>query len=286
MTKLTVDHLSYSRRGKNILQDISFTLEKGERLAVLGPNGAGKTTLFSLLTDVIRPDRGNVCFQEGQTFAQIKNRVGVVWDNIRLFPFLKVKEVIRFVSAMYGQPSVPPGYYNCLELGKIENSLMQTLSRGESKRVLIYLAMLSSPQLLLLDEPTAELDPFIREKIWKTIFLTDHRTLVFSTHHWEEAAAYATRIAFLYEGRLINAPCSAAELFAKTALTQKVMVARTTPVDNLPAACWYDEEEYRVYLLTEETAGMLDVIGQTTSAYSVLPPTLKDVYHYLIYTRL
>lgn len=284
MAKITLDHLSYSRRGKKILQDISLTLEKGERLALLGPNGAGKTTLFSLLIDVIRPDQGTVYFDNRQTFAQVKNKVGVVWDNLKLFPFLKVKEVIRFVSAMYGLRFVANPYYACLELDKIENSLMQSLSRGESKRVLIYLATLASPELLLLDEPTAELDPFIREKIWKTIFLTDCRTLVFSTHQWEEAALYATRIAFIYEGKLINTPCSAAELFATTALTQKVVVKRTVPIDNQAEVCWYEEEEYRFYLLTAATSGVLDAIRQVTSDYSVLPPGLKDLYYYLIYT--
>lgn len=102
MAKITLGHLSYSRRGKKIIQDISFTLEKGERLALLGPNGAGKTTLFCLLAEVIRPDGGTVYFDNHQTFAPIKNEVGAVWDKLTLFPFLKVKEVIRFVSAMYG----------------------------------------------------------------------------------------------------------------------------------------------------------------------------------------
>lgn len=102
MAKITLGYLSYSRRGKKIIQDISFTLEKGERLALLGPNGAGKTTLFCLLAEVIRPDGGTVYFDNHQTCAPIKNEVGAVWDKLTLFPFLKVKEVIRFVSAMYG----------------------------------------------------------------------------------------------------------------------------------------------------------------------------------------
>lgn len=284
MPKITLDHLSYARRGKEILRGISFTVQKGERLALLGPNGAGKTTLFCLLTDVIKPDKGSVYFGDHQTFAQVKHLTGVLWDNLTLFPYLKVKEVIRLVSAMYGLTTGSDTLYACLELDKLKNSLMQSLSRGERKRVLIYLAMLPSPELLILDEPTAELDPFMREKIWNTVFLNHNRTLVFSTHQWEEAALYATRIAFLHDGKLVCPPCTREELFTKAALTKKIVVDHTISIPVKENVCHYEEGEYRIFLFTEATAGFIDTIRQTTSAYSELPVGLKDVYQYLIST--
>lgn len=284
MTKITIDQVSYRRMEKEILQNVSFTLDEGTRLAVLGPNGAGKTTLFELITGILRPDKGRIYFDDRQTFDQAKRSIGVLWDSLRLFPWLKVKEVIHYVSAMYGLPKLPNIYYGYLELNKIEHSLMQTLSQGEQKRVCIYLAMLGSPDLLILDEPTSELDPFIREKIWKHIFLPEDKTLLFSTHHWEEAADYATHIAFMHNGKMLNVPCPVAALLSNTRLMEKIVVGKDVTIKNSETLCQYEEEQHRIYLLTQGDENYRDEIKRSILNYSILPIGLKDVYQYLIYT--
>jgi ABC-type multidrug transport system ATPase subunit len=221
---LSVEKVNYKVSEKKILDDISFVMDDGDSVALLGHNGAGKTSLFEALTDVVKPDSGNILFSEKMPFVKCKTRIGVLWDNITLFPWLRVKEVIRYVLSMHGIGHYPIDSYNYLGIKPIENSFMHKLSKGENRKIELFLATIHEPDFLILDEPTSSIDPIIRDYIWHNIILKKNRTVLFSTHQWDEAEKYANKILFIHEGKLLNNPMSGVSLIEKSKFKIKISV--------------------------------------------------------------
>jgi ABC-type multidrug transport system ATPase subunit len=279
--KLTVKDIYYNRKEKNILNGIRFQVDTGQVTAVLGHNGAGKSSLFEIVTDVIKPTSGTVLFNDNQSFAKIKHQVGVLWDNIALFPLLKVKEIIRYISSIYGIRQLPVERYSFLELEAIENSMMCKLSKGEQKRVELFIATLHSPDLLILDEPTAALDPIVRGNIWDKVILNEGRTVLFSTHLWDEAFQYADTIIFLHHGRQLNHPASGKELIESSRFKRKIVLNKSICIE-VPPVFSYETESNKNFLFREEDADTMQKIKAQTMSYSVMPVTMEDIYHYLI----
>jgi ABC-2 type transport system ATP-binding protein len=276
---LSVEHINYTISGKKILHDISFKINDGDILAILGHNGAGKTSLFEILTGIIRPNTGNVFYNE-RSFSSIKGKTGVLWDDISIFPWLKVKEVIHYVSTIHKIKSYSMSYYNYLDLKRIENTFMHKLSKGERKKVELFLSVIHNPELLILDEPTSSLDPLTRNLVWENIILQKNKTILFSTHQWEEAFRYASKIVFLHEGKIINEPCSGEELIHSTQFVQKIAIHNSIRVENMNVFS-YETKSNIYYLIESDDDSSLDKIKRQTMNYSILPIDLEDIYYYL-----
>jgi len=279
---LSVEHINYSISKKELLKDISFQLDEGDILAVLGHNGAGKTSLFEILTDIVRPNSGTVFYDKDKSFSALKGKIGVLWDNISLFPLLKVKEVICYVLSMYHINSIPSNSFNYLELKPIENTLMSKLSKGEKRKVEIFLSTIHDPDMLILDEPTSFLDPLIRDIVWENIILQKNRTVLFSTHHWEEASKFASKIIFLYNGKILNNPASGKEIISSSKFVKKIIVHSATPMQEINAFS-YEKKASVYYLIEKEHETVMNKIMSQTLNYSIFPIDLEDIYHYLIH---
>lgn len=284
MNIIDLKNISYTASQKKILNNISLSVDQGEIIALLGENGAGKTTLFEVMAGVICPQEGCVRYFNDKKITQIKKRIGVLWDNQLLFPSLKVKEIINYVSMMYGlKGKYDHSIFNFLELDNLKNMFMRKLSRGEKKRVEILLVTIHNPDILFLDEPTAELDPIIREQIWENIFLPNNRTIIFTTHQWEEANKYATKIAFIHKGKIINTPESVETMITNFELNRKIIFPKEIMTDFLGDYFIYETNVNKVLLLKEKDFQVvLPVVQQRTNSYSVLPVDLKDIFNYLI----
>lgn len=283
--KLKIDHINLNIAGKQILNDVTFELNDGDILALLGDNGAGKTTLFEIITNLINPSSGNVVFDNSKSFNLIKKDTGVLWDNITLFPWLKVKEIINYVMSIYKIAEIPKIIYETLDLNRIENNFMHTLSKGEKKRVAVLISTLHNPNLLLLDEPTSELDPLVRKHIWENIFCMNNRTILFSTHTWEEAVHYATKIVFIYKGKIINKPCAVRELINSIQFSKKIIIHASEEIKGVTSFS-YKTKSNIVFLLKPDDVDSLNLIKQQTMSFSVLPVDLEDVYYYLISDKI
>jgi ABC-2 type transport system ATP-binding protein len=182
------------------LRDVGFELARGELLGVIGPNGAGKTTLLSVLAGVLAPDAGEVVAPAGGVgwvpqHPAIYSRLSVA-ENLRLFAHLeKVADVDGTVAAMLEE----------IDLADRADDEVGRLSGGNRQRVNLGVGLLAEPSVLLLDEPSAALDPRQRERVWD--FLTGHAAggtaIAFSTHIIEEAAHYADRLLVLADGELL-----------------------------------------------------------------------------------
>jgi ABC-2 type transport system ATP-binding protein len=199
-TTLAVRSLTKRFGGRIALNQVSFELSPGELIGIIGPNGAGKTTLLSILAGVLEPDEGDVS-QPGQDIGWVPQQPALysklsVTENLLLFARLeKVGDPDTAVARMLEQAA----------LGDRAHDEVGRLSGGNQQRVNIAIGLLTQPAVLLLDEPSAALDPRQRERLWEFISeLAGHgTTVVFSTHNVAEVERYATRVLLLADGELL-----------------------------------------------------------------------------------
>ena len=184
------------------LDGVSIAAAPGERVAVIGPNGAGKTTLLSILAGIQRPDAGNV-----ETGGQ---RVGWVPQQAALYGKLTVAENLRLFARLEGRDDVEQVVERMLDqaaLGDRRDDPVAELSGGNRQRVNIAIGLLAEPRVLLLDEPSASLDPRQRERLWEFILALAERgtAVVYATHDLSEADRHANRVLVLADAELVFA---------------------------------------------------------------------------------
>jgi ABC-2 type transport system ATP-binding protein len=185
---------------REALRSVSFAAEPGEMVAVIGPNGAGKTTLLQILAGALEPTTGAVSLDPGQ--------VGWVPQQPALYGKLSVAENLRLFARLEKVPDVGGAVARMLEqtgLGARAGDEVARLSGGNRQRVNIAIGLLGEPAALLLDEPSAALDPRQRERLWEFIggLAATGTAVVFSTHNVVEAERYADRMLVLADGELL-----------------------------------------------------------------------------------
>jgi ABC-2 type transport system ATP-binding protein len=185
---------------REALKGVSLRADRGELVAVIGPNGAGKTTLLSILAGVQRADAGGVNRDVGD--------VGWVPQQAALYGKLTVAENLRLFARLERLADPEAAVGDMLELTGLReraDDLAAALSGGNRQRVNIALGLLGRQDVLLLDEPTAALDPRQRERVWDFVLDLARRgtTVVYSTHDLQEAARHADRVAVLADGELL-----------------------------------------------------------------------------------
>jgi ABC-2 type transport system ATP-binding protein len=181
---------------RDALRSVSFSVADGEKVAVIGPNGAGKTTLLQILAGGLEPTAGSV---------DVDGRIGWVPQHPALYSKLSVAENLRLFARLERVPDVERTVGRMLEqtaLGDRAGDEVGLLSGGNRQRVNIAIGLLGDPHVLLLDEPSASLDPRQRERLWA--FLAElGTTVVFSTHDVGEAERHADRLLVLADGELL-----------------------------------------------------------------------------------
>jgi ABC-2 type transport system ATP-binding protein len=194
---MRADSISKRYGTRDALRSVSFEVADGEKVAVIGPNGAGKTTLLQILAGALAPTVGSVSLQPEEAGwvpqqPALYSKLSVA-ENLRLFARLeRVADVERTVARMLEQTA----------LGDRADDEVSRLSGGNRQRVNIAIGLLGEPAVLLLDEPSASLDPRQRERLWA--FLAElGTTVVFSTHDVGEAERYADRLLVLADGELL-----------------------------------------------------------------------------------
>ncbi len=196
------------------LGGVSLDVEKGELFAYLGPNGAGKTTTIRILTGLTRHD-GGAAKLNGMDIAkeprEAKKQFGLVPQQLNLDADLTVRENLFIHGLLYNMPRSEINrrideLLEYMDLTDRGGSLAKTLSGGLKRRVVIARAMVHSPAILFLDEPTVGLDPNIRRRIWALIkkIQADGATIFLTTHYIEEAEFLARRVAFIDEGKIVT----------------------------------------------------------------------------------
>ncbi len=182
------------------VQEVSFELAAGERLAVIGPNGAGKTTLLSMLAGVLAPSGGEA--------GEVAGRIGWVPQQPAVYSKLSVAENLRLFARLERLPDPEAVVDQMLEqtgLGDRRDEQVSRLSGGNQQRLNIAIGLLSHPSVLLLDEPSSALDPRQRERLWEFILGLSRQgtSVIYSTHNVLEADRYADRLLVLGDGEVL-----------------------------------------------------------------------------------
>lgn len=208
---IKIEGLSKSYRDIKALDSLSLEIREGEIFGLLGPNGAGKTTTIKILTTLSKPDRGK-CFIDNidvvENPKQVKKIIGVVPQENNLERELTVYENLLIYGKLHKVKNLTEKIeqiLNKMELSEKKNSVVNTLSGGLQRRVLLARALLGEPKILFLDEPSVGLDPHIRRELWQIIrkVKIEGRTVLLTTHYIEEAEALCDRVGILSHGRLI-----------------------------------------------------------------------------------
>ncbi len=208
---LQVESVS-KRYGRTLaVADLSFGVAKGEVLGFLGPNGAGKTTTMRVITGFMPPSEGRVLvggLDIAESPLEVRRRIGYLPENPPLYPEMEVAAFLEFAARLRGVPKtgIRPAVERAIErcaLGEAREHIIGKLSRGFRQRVGLAQALVHEPELLVLDEPTAGLDPKQIHETRKLIrTLAGERTVVLSTHILPEVAVTCDRVVIIAGGRL------------------------------------------------------------------------------------
>jgi ABC-2 type transport system ATP-binding protein len=191
---------------------LTLDVPAGMTFGLLGPNGAGKTTLLRMATGLIQPTEGKLTLFDGLEPTDIRSRslIGYMPQNLAVYPGLTVKENIGFFGRLYGLrgDELEHRIEEMLRLTDLEekrNVPVVNLSGGMARRVLLATALVHTPELLILDEPTAGVDPLLRIKIWELLRRLNREgtSILITTHHISEAEECG-EVIFLRDGRLLD----------------------------------------------------------------------------------
>ena len=208
---IKVEDLTKSFAGKIAVNRLSLKVNKGEIYGFLGPNGSGKTTFIRMLCGLLRPDSGSgICLGYNllQEAGRIKPLIGYMAQRFSLYEDLSVKENLYFIANIYRVRNIPgtvDEMVQRMELGHYFKQLAGTLSGGWKQRLALAACLLHKPRLLLLDEPTAGVDPKARRDFWDIIYSLagEGVTSLISTHYMDEAER-CHRLAYLAYGNLLT----------------------------------------------------------------------------------
>ena len=195
------------------VDDVSFTVGRGELVAVLGPNGAGKTTTVSIISGLVTPERGEVEIAgrplRGDTDPG-KRRIGLVPQDVALYDELSARDNLKFFGALFGlggraADAAIESVLALVGLAERARDRVGTFSGGMKRRLNLAAGLLHDPDILLLDEPTVGVDPQSRNAIFDNLEALKRRgkALVYTTHYMEEAERLADRVVIIDRGRVV-----------------------------------------------------------------------------------
>ena len=275
MNVLKVDNLTKRYGSFTAVDHVSFTVEKGTMLGFLGVNGAGKTTVINMLATLLKPDEGTaeICGETlGRANQQIRKKIGIVYQQNCLDDLLSVEENLMCRGVIHGATK-KEAKAQCEKLGEILklNDILkkkyQSLSGGQKRRCEIAAALMHTPEILFLDEPTTGLDPATRVDVWNTIeqLQKTEKMTVFLTTHYMEEAAKADKIIIMDRGKIVTTgtPFELKETYA----TDKVKL-------------FYEngEEKEIAVASTLEALPILEEVREEISGFEVIQGNMDDVF--------
>ena len=299
---ITVDRVVKRYGDAAAVDGVEFAIGRGEIFGLLGPNGAGKTTLIECIVGLRRPTSGTIDvlgFDPARDRAEVTARVAVQTQSASLFDTLTVAETLRLFASFHVASKHPVEVAHSVGLGDQQRVRTKNLSGGQYRRLLLGVALVADPQVIVLDEPSAGLDPVARRELWALIRgLRDAGTTVLlSTHHMDEATELCDRVAILIAGRIV-ALDSPAELVLQRSADSTVSFTVPTSADpamlaELVGVTATTREEVRdgvrVTLATSDPDELLRRItftrGLAARDISIHRGSLEDIFVELAETR-
>ena len=290
---IEVDKLTKRYGDLLAVEDISFTVSKGEVFAFLGPNGAGKTTTVEIIETIRTPTSGKVTLL-GMDVTKKKHdivrRIGVLPQGFSSFDRITVRETIQYYSRLFSRKNTDiDGLIELVNLKDKANEQYKNLSGGLKQRLGIAIALVNDPEVVFLDEPTTGLDPRARREVWEVLqgLKEEGKTVFLTTHYMEEAELLADTVAIISRGKII-ATGSPGELIERNAhyqvltlqsVDEKVIeIARKMGFEPVRA----NHKNIRIRVeQTDDVQQILNAIKDAGALYAgldVRKPNLEEVF--------
>jgi ABC-2 type transport system ATP-binding protein len=278
MTEIVcVKNVSKCFQDKYAVNNVSFSIGKGEVVAILGPNGAGKTTTISMLLGLLKPNNGEV-----QLFGQlpqekiVREKMGTMLQEVSVMPGLKVKELLQLIRSYYPNPLSTQELIQLTALTEDDlNSMAEKLSGGQKRRLSFALALAGNPELIIFDEPTVGLDITSRNHFWQTVnkLAAEGKTIIFTTHYIQEADEVAGRVLLFKNGEIIadGTPTEIKKRISKKTVTFSIDSAISLDrLYNHPSINNIYRKSDRVVIQTDDTDQVLELLfNEKLGAYDI-----------------
>ena len=202
---ITIRHLTVGPKARPILHDITTAMPLGLITGLIGPSGAGKTTLMRTIVGLQRTAGGHVSVLEQRPGSrQLRNEIGYMTQAVSIYSDLTVRENLAYFAALIGGRTTVDEAISQVGLADQRQQLVKTLSGGQRSRVSLAVALLGSPRLLVLDEPTVGLDPVLRQQLWE-IFrgLANNGTTILISSHAMDEAERCDELILMRDGRIL-----------------------------------------------------------------------------------
>ncbi|MDE6626070.1 MAG: ABC transporter ATP-binding protein [Lachnospiraceae bacterium] len=292
---ITVEHLKKYYREVKAVDDISFTVEKGELFGFLGVNGAGKSTTINMLCTLLKPTEGKALIngmELGKEDEEIKTHIGIVYQNNCLDNLLTVQENLLLRGGLYEKDKDKLRHNltrvtEILNLADVLKRPFGKLSGGQKRRCEIARALMHTPDILFLDEPTTGLDPATRKNVWETVYTLQKEMgmTVFLTTHYMEEAAVADHIGIMDHGHLVEygTPFSLKETYAKDKL---YLIPKAEQRENIVMELRKNDLEYsvleeRIFVKLGSTLSAMPLLAKVEDriqGFEVIQGTMDDVF--------
>ena len=205
---ISVRHLSKSFGNRKVVDDLSFSVKRGEVFALLGHNGAGKSTTIDLILGLKTQDEGDariLGMDAARNRKKVFERVGVQLQHTQYQNNITVEEACVEYASLYTDPADYPALLDQFGLGSLRKSFVSKLSGGERQKLSVVLALIGKPEIVFLDELTTGLDVAARREVWRTLHHLKEQgiTIFLTTHYMEEAEALCDRVCIIKAGKKV-----------------------------------------------------------------------------------
>ena len=242
---IEVENLTKKFGDFTAVNSISFEVKKGEIFGFLGANGAGKTTAMKMLIGIAKPTSGKAQVAGFDVFTHpedIKKNIGYMSQKFALYDDLTVKENITFFGGIYGLSRAKikekrSELVQELGLEDIANKLVGSLPLGWKQKISFSIALLHSPTIVFLDEPTGGVDPITRRQFWEMIYkAANNGTTVFVTTHYMDEAEYCDRVSIMVDGKIeaLDTPKKLKEKYSADNMNEVFLKLARSPSPTLP----------------------------------------------------
>lgn len=291
---IEVSHLKKSFGALEAVKKIDFYVEEGSLFAFLGPNGAGKSTTIDMISTQLKPDGGRIVingYELGQDDDHIRSSIGIVFQDSLLDPLLTVEENLRTRGSFYGmsRAELDAAITSAAVTANVTEFLKRPygkLSGGQRRRADIARALIHTPKILFLDEPTTGLDPQTRKSVWEMVLKLQREQgmTVFLTTHYMEEAAQADYITIIDHGEVL---AKGTPLELKNRYTSDMLKIKPKHDEELTAlleqqAASYERDAAGVYSIplnqTVDALPLLDLCRSNIENVEIINGTLDDVF--------
>ncbi len=299
MLAVEAEGLSKSYDGVKAVENLTFSVSRGELFCIVGPDGAGKSTAIRLLSGIIKPTAGQakiLGFDSAKEINEIKKRIGYLSQRFTLYGDLSVDENLEFFAEIHGIKDFETRREELLGFTRLDpfrRRLAEKLSGGMKQKLALACALIHTPDLLLLDEPTTGVDPLSRRDFWKTLFGLLQRgiTIIMSTPYLDEAER-ASRVALMHKGSFlaVETPRRMKDRMEGTIieLAAKDLRAASELAKKMPDVIEVQAFGDRLHLVVSKTQKDLISVerglqdrGIVVTHWRQIPPSLENVFIYL-----